>query len=63
MLLLERMTRDRGGPFDRQIYRTRNLMERLIDRLKHFRRVATRYEKRAENYEAMLKLAAITLWL
>ena len=63
MLLLERTTRDRGGPFDRQIYRTRNFMERLIDRLKHVRRVATRYEKRAENYEAMLKLAAITLWL
>ena len=38
-------------------------MERLINRLKHFRRVATRYEKREENYEAMLKLAAIKLWL
>jgi transposase len=53
----------RGGPFDRAIYRTRNVVERLINRLKHFRRVATRYEKRAENYEAMLKLAAITIWL
>jgi transposase len=41
----------------------RNLVERLINRLKHFRRVATRYEKRAENYEAMLKLAAIKIWL
>jgi transposase len=57
----------RGGPFDRAIYRTiyrtRNLVERLINRLKHFRRVATRYEKRAQNYEAMLKLAAIKIWL
>jgi transposase len=53
----------RGGAFDRAIYRTRNVVERLINRLKHFRRVATRYEKRAENYEAMLKLAAITIWL
>ena len=52
-----------GGAFDRAIYRTRNLVERLINRLKHFRRVATRYEKRAENYEAMLKLAALKLWL
>jgi len=52
-----------GGPFDRAIYRTRNVVERLIGRLKHFRRVATRYEKRAENYEAMLKLAAIKIWL
>jgi transposase len=38
-------------------------MERLINRLKQFRRVATRYEKRAVNYRAMLTIAAITLWL
>lgn len=53
----------RGGPFDREIYRSRNLVERLINRLKQFRRVATRYEKRKENYKAMLTLAAIKLWL
>ena len=53
----------RGGPFDRAIYRTRNRIERLINRLKQFRRVATRYEKRAENYLAMLTIAAIILWL
>ena len=53
----------RNGPFDREVYRMRNLIERLINRLKQFRRVATRYEKRAENYEAMLTIAAITLWL
>jgi transposase len=53
----------RSGPFDREIYRTRNLIERLINRLKQFRRVATRYEKRAENYQAMLTIAAIMLWL
>lgn len=53
----------RGGTFDRTIYRMRNLIERLINRLKQFRRVATRYEKRAENYEAMLTIAAIKVWL
>ena len=53
----------RSGPFDREVYRMRNLIERLINRLKQFRRGATRYEKRAENYEAMLTIAAITLWL
>jgi transposase len=56
----------RGGPFDRAIYRMRNRIERLINRLKQFRRVATRstrYEKRAENYLAMLTIAAIILWL
>jgi transposase len=51
------------GPFSRAWYRTRNQVERMINRLKQFRRVATRYEKRAVNYLAMLQLAAITLWL
>ena len=49
--------------FDRAAYRERNVVERLINRLKQFRRVATRYEKRAANYQAMLILAAIVLWL
>lgn len=53
----------RGGSFDKAIYRERNRVERLINRLKQFRRIATRYEKRAANYEAMLTLAAILLWL
>ena len=53
----------RTGPFDRVIYRTRNQIERLINRLKQFRRLATRYEKRAENYRAMWTIAAILLWL
>lgn len=52
----------RGEPFDRKIYRTRNRIERLINRLKQYRRVATRYGKRAENYQAMLTIAAM-LWL
>jgi transposase len=38
-------------------------VERLVDRLEQFRRVATRYEKLAGNYLAMLTIAAITLWL
>jgi transposase len=53
----------RRGPFDRAIYRMRNLVERLIGRLKHFRRLATRYEKRAENYRTMWIIAAAVLWL
>jgi transposase len=51
------------GPFSREWYRTRNRVERLINRLKQFRRVATRYEKCARNYLAMVTLAAMTLWL
>jgi transposase len=51
------------GRFDRAAYKRRNVVERCINRLKQFRRIATRYEKRAVNYLAMLKLAAIMLWL
>jgi transposase len=48
---------------DRAAYRRRNFVERLINRLKQSRRIATRYEKLAANYLAMLTLAAIRLWL
>lgn len=53
----------RGGPSDKAVYRLRNRVERLINRLKQFRRVATRYEKLADNYMAMLHIGAILLWL
>ena len=46
-----------------EIYRQRNVVERFFCKLKQFRRVATRYEKRGENYRAMVVLAAITQWL
>ena len=51
----------RTGPFDRAIYRLRNRVERLINRLKQFRRLATRYEKRGENYHGMWIIAATLL--
>jgi transposase len=53
----------RDRPFDRAAYRDRNRVERLISRLKQYRRIATRYEKRARHYAAMLTLAAAILWL
>lgn len=53
----------RRGHFDEACYRKRNVVERLVNRLKQFRRIATRYEKRAVNYLGMLTLAAIVLWL
>jgi transposase len=49
--------------FDREAYRRRNCIERLINRLKQFRRIATRYEKRAANYLAMIHVGMILLWL
>lgn len=53
----------RKAKFDKELYRLRNIVERLFNWLKQFRRVATRYEKRAQNYKAILTLAAILLWL
>jgi len=61
--IAHRSNEKRTEPFDRAAYRERNRVERLINRLKQFRRVATRYEKRADNYLAMVSIAAILLWL
>lgn len=49
--------------FDRQLYKERHLIECCFSRLKQFRRVATRYEKTARNYLAVVTLAATILWL
>ena len=51
------------GRFDKVLYRLRNRIERLINRLKQWRRLATRYEKRAANHKAMWLIAATLLWL
>ena len=51
----------RSGPLDRLSYRARNKIERLINRYKQVRRLATRYEKRATNSQAMWLLAAVVL--
>ena len=49
--------------FSKTLYRQRNLIERFFSKLKHFRRIATRYDKLAENFLAMVKLASMRLWL
>ncbi len=46
---------------DLAIYRCRNLVERFINKIKHFRRVATRYDKLARNFLAAVFLASIRL--
>lgn len=58
-----RRKRRHPRPYDAARYAQRHPVERLFSRLKQFRRVATRYEKRAANYLAMLTIAAIVLWL
>jgi transposase len=49
--------------YDKIIYKERNLIERLFNRLKQFRKIATRFEKIQINFEAMIYLASSYLWL
>jgi transposase len=49
--------------YDRHIYKDRNLVERFFNRLKQFRRIATRYEKLAQNFFSMLNLVCAYIWL
>ena len=49
--------------FDAVLYARRNVVERCVGRLKQWRGVATRYEKRALNYRAMVVIAALVVWL
>jgi transposase len=48
---------------DLAVYRQRNLVERFFCKLKHFRRVATRYDKLARNFLAAVLLASTRLWM
>ena len=61
----ERRARRPGRPpnFDAETYARRNVVERCVNRLKQWRAVATRYEKRAANYRAMVVIAALVIWL
>lgn len=49
--------------FSKVLYKERNKVERFFNKIKHFRRIATRYEKLGVNFLAMVKLAAIRIWL
>jgi len=49
--------------FSKALYRERNLIERFFSKLKHFHRIATRYDKLAANFLAMVQLASMRLWL
>jgi transposase len=56
-------TERRRGRFDRATYRLRNRVERLINRCKQYRSLATRYDKRGDSYRALWLLAFTLLWL
>jgi len=49
--------------FSQFLYRYRNLVERFFSKIKHYRAVATRYEKHDANYLAIVKLASARIWM
>lgn len=62
-LIPSRKNRLQPRPLDRHRYKARNLVERTFNWIKHFRRVATRFEKLDLHYAAMINLAGICKWL
>ena len=58
-MIANRTNRKQPYAFDARRYRRRNGIERMFDRLEDFRRIAARYDKKAENVMAALCLAAI----
>lgn len=58
-----RSMRKHQSLYDKELYKERNLVERMFNKLKHFRRVATRYDKLAVTYLAFIHFAAIYLLL
>ena len=56
-------SRTRKHPVDEHLYAMRSLIECCFSKLKQFRRVATRYEKTARNFLAIVTIAAIVLWI
>jgi len=49
--------------FDRHLYQDRNLIERFFARIKHFRRIATRYDKLADSFLSFIHIACTFIWL
>jgi transposase len=49
--------------FNKRLYKKRNLVERFFNKLKHFRAVATRFEKHDANFLALVKLASARIWI
>jgi transposase len=61
----ERRAKRPGRPlgFEADLYARRNVVERCVNRLKQWSGIATRYEKRAPNYRAMVVITSLMIWL
>ncbi len=56
-------TRKLPIPHDRIVYKLRNRIERCFNKLKHFRRFATQYDRRASHFLSFIQLAAAIIWM
>ena len=56
-------TRKQPVPHDKDLYKERHLVECFINRIKHFRRVATRYDKTSASFSAFVGIASFMVWL
>jgi transposase len=63
VVIPSRRNRKKKRRTKRELYRTRYKVECFFQRLKRFRRIGTRYEKRATNYLGMILLAAAMIWM
>ena len=55
-------SRSQAIPYDKHLYEERNLVERFINKIKHYRRISTRYEKTALSFASMLFLVGTMIW-
>ena len=62
-IIPSRSNRNKPRYVDRHRYKARNLVERFFNRIKQFRRLATRYDKLAHRFNAFLQLACAYIWL
>ncbi len=62
-IIPNRVDQPSNADFNRHAYRQRNLIERLVGKLKQFRRVATRYDKLADHYLTFVQIASLVIWL
>jgi len=56
-------TRKQQIPYNFEAYKVRNTIERCFNKLKHFRRIATRFDRRAAHFLGFLQLAAAMIWM
>ena len=63
VVIPSRANRNPSREYDRDVYKQRNAIERFFGKIKHYRRVFSRFEKTCRNYKAMLHFVSALIWL